>query len=87
MRPYLGALEPRDFRYRWTHSDARMEALQGEVAALVADAARRGEDAPLTFARIRAAADRAAGAPERPTTPPPSPGRRRPPRLTEPWFC
>jgi radical SAM superfamily enzyme YgiQ (UPF0313 family) len=87
MRPYLGALEPRDFRYRWTHSDARMEELQAEIAALVADAARRAEDAPLTFARIRGAADRAAGAPERPMTPPPSPGRRRPPRLTEPWFC
>jgi radical SAM superfamily enzyme YgiQ (UPF0313 family) len=87
MRPYLAPLEPRDFRYPWTHPDARMEDLQREVATLVADAARRGEDAPDTFARIRAAADRAAGVPERPAGLPLAPGRRRPPRLTEPWFC
>jgi len=56
------------------------------VAAAVAAAAERDEDTARTFDRVRTLAARAAGAP------PPAPlalppGRRRPPRLTEPWFC
>jgi radical SAM superfamily enzyme YgiQ (UPF0313 family) len=87
MGPYLGALEPRDFRHAWTHPDARMESLQAEVADLVAQAAPRGEDAAVTFRRIRRAADRAASVLEGPPGLLPAPGRRRAPRLTEPWFC
>ncbi|HEV8673046.1 MAG TPA: CUAEP/CCAEP-tail radical SAM protein [Methylomirabilota bacterium] len=87
MRPYLGELVERDFFYRWTHPDARMEALHDTVAARVAEAAERGEDPAVTFDRIRRLADEAAGLPARPATAPPDSGRRRPPRLTEPWFC
>src|SRR5437867_3209833 len=52
----------------------------------VAAAADRREDAALTFDRVRALAAAAAGAP----APAPvglAPDRRRPPRLSEPWFC
>jgi radical SAM superfamily enzyme YgiQ (UPF0313 family) len=87
MRPYLGELVAGDFYYRWTHPDPRVEAVQAAVAALVAEAAERGEDPALTFGRIRALADEAAGVPAGPPPAPPDPGRARPPRLTEPWFC
>jgi len=40
----------------------------------------------VTFGRVCALADEAAGATPRPTVPL-APGRARPPRLTEPWFC
>jgi len=87
MRPYLGPLVERDFYYRWTHPDARVDRLQERVTTLVAEAAEAREDAAVTFARVREAADAMAGAPRRPATPPPPTDRRRPPRLSEPWFC
>src|SRR5205807_1806020 len=36
MRPFLGPLVERDFYYRWTHPDPRMDGLQGAVQAAVA---------------------------------------------------
>jgi hypothetical protein len=88
MRPYLGPLVECDFSYAWTHPDPRMDRLQAEVAALVAEAAGRGEDAAATFRRVRALAEAAAGLAPSPTAAPlPPSDRRRPPRLTEAWFC
>ena len=86
MRPFLGELVEEQFYYRWTHPDPRMETLHAEVVALVADAADRREDAALTFQRVRELAERTAGLTPRPISPLDS-KRRRPPRLTEPWFC
>jgi radical SAM superfamily enzyme YgiQ (UPF0313 family) len=86
MQPHLGGLVPGGFHHRWTHPDRRVEHLAGEVADAVAAAAGRREDAGTTFEHVRALAAAAAGAP----APPPlalPPDRRRPPRLTEPWFC
>jgi len=88
MMPFLGALERETLSYRWTHPDPRMDRLQEAVAAVVAEAADRGEEAPATFDRARRLADEAAGLP-------PRAGiagllaadRPRPPRLTEAWFC
>jgi hypothetical protein len=63
-----------------------MDTLQSDVTAAVRDAADRREDAAVTFEGVRALAAAAAGAP----APPPvglTAGRRRPPRLSEPWFC
>src|SRR2546422_5361701 len=86
MRPFLGPLVQDAFYYRWIHPDPRMERLAGDVAALVAQAAEAREDTVTTFNRIRRLADAAAGArPRADLTLPP--GRTRPPRLTEPWFC
>ena len=88
MRPYLGALVAADFSYAWRHPDPRMETLQAGVAALIAESAPRAEDSAVTFDRVRALAATVAGTPApAPLAPRLAPDRRRPPRLTEPWFC
>ena len=65
-----------------------MDRLQGETAAIVAKAIGMQADTPAIFDRVRAMAAEAAGAPA------PAPvraampkDRRRPPRLSEAWFC
>jgi hypothetical protein len=86
IRPFLGELVEEQFYHRWIHPDPRMEALHAEVSAVVAGAADRREDAAVTFQRVRELADRTAGLPVRPISAPDA-KRKRPPRLTEPWFC
>ncbi len=88
MRPFLGALDPAAFSYRWTHPDPRMDELQVAVAALVEAGAAAGVDAAVTFQRVRGLASRRAGRPlpGGPFRAPP-PERPVPARLTEPWFC
>ena len=86
MRPHLGRLVDDAFYYEWRHPDPRMDALQQAVSAAVAAAVDRREDAAVTFHRVRALADEAAGVAPRPA-PTVAPDRRRAPRLTEPWFC
>jgi hypothetical protein len=87
MRPHLGPLVEGSFHYRWTHPDPRMDRLQEQVARMVATAADAREDAAVTAARVRALAGAAAGLPDGASSTPPAQERRRPPRLTEPWFC
>jgi hypothetical protein len=65
-----------------------MDRLQAETAQIVAQAVEVQADTPGIFDRVRAMAAEAAGAPA------PSPlrgemakGRKRPPRLSEAWFC
>jgi radical SAM superfamily enzyme YgiQ (UPF0313 family) len=86
LQPHLGGLVPGGFHHRWTNPDPRVERLADAVAALVAEAAGRGEEAAVTFERVRACAAAAAGCPAPPALDLPG-DRRRPPRLTEPWFC
>jgi len=86
LRPFLGDLVKDQFYVSWTHPDSRMEALHHEVSSAVAGAADRNQDAADTFYRVRGLADGASGVGPRPFAPP-APGRKRPPRLTEPWFC
>jgi len=86
IRPFLGPLDRSAFTYSWTHPDPRMDRLHREVSALVRE--RTGEDAAVVFEEIRALAAAAPdGAPRRRAAPSLAPGRARPPRLTEPWFC
>jgi radical SAM superfamily enzyme YgiQ (UPF0313 family) len=88
LRPHLGALEQETLSYRWTHPDARMDALQVETATAVARAVEEKADAPVIFDRVRALAAMIAGAPApAPVAGGMSKGRKRPPRLTEAWFC
>jgi radical SAM superfamily enzyme YgiQ (UPF0313 family) len=88
LRPHLGPLEQETLSYRWTHPDPRMDALQAETAQAVAQAVEASEDAPTIFDRVRALAAAAAGAPAPgPVAAGMSKGRKRPPRLTEAWFC
>jgi radical SAM superfamily enzyme YgiQ (UPF0313 family) len=88
MRPHLGPLVEDAFSHAWSHPDARMDALQGEVARVVQEAAEARADEASTFDRVRALAAAQAGVPPRRLEAGRSrPDRARPPRLTEPWFC
>lgn len=87
IQPFLGALDPGAFSYRWTHPDARMDALHGAVSAVVAEAARSTEAAAVTFERVRGLAAARADRPVRGGVRVPPPERPIPARLTEPWFC
>ena len=84
LAPYLGSLDQAGFIYRWTHPDPRMDRLQREASRVVETAA--GEDPAATFYRVKALARETAGLPREPV-PALAPDRRRPPRLTEAWFC
>jgi radical SAM superfamily enzyme YgiQ (UPF0313 family) len=86
IAPYLGALEPAAFTYRWTHPDPRMDRLQRDVMAIVEHGAQNDADAPATFDAIFAAASAAAGEAAPPVRRAAAPASRSP-RLTEPWFC
>ena len=86
LRAFLGELVEGQFYHRWTHPDPRMEALHAAVSSLIAEAADRREDVAVTFQRVRELADQGAGATPRPVRAPAARGKR-PPRLTEPWFC
>ena len=86
LRPFLGEPVKDQFHHAWTHPDPRMEALHHQVSAAVARAADEREDAAVTFQRVRELADRAAGVAPRALVAS-ARNRKRPPRLTEPWFC
>ncbi len=83
---WLGALDPADLGYKWTHPDPRMDALYAVVSARVAEADAREELPVATYAALRALALTAAG---RPVVPAAVRGRLRPapPALSENWFC
>jgi radical SAM superfamily enzyme YgiQ (UPF0313 family) len=87
MGPHLGALVQDAFHYRWTHPDPRMDRLHADVSAAVAAAADRNEDAAVTFSRIADLAHAAGDTPAAAIAVTARPDRRRPARLTEPWFC
>ncbi len=92
IRPFLGDLDAAGFTYRWKHPDPRMDELQRDVSALVAEGARSGEDPIRTFSHVWSVAT---ARPFRASPPDPlstlwrgGTGERSvPPRLTEPWFC
>jgi hypothetical protein len=87
---WLGPLVQETFTYSWSHPDPRMDELQRRAAAVVEQAALKTEDPAVTFWRVLDLAYEAAGrcAQAKPelTVAAPAP-RRRPPRLTEAWFC
>jgi radical SAM superfamily enzyme YgiQ (UPF0313 family) len=88
MRPHVGPLVESAFSHAWAHPDPRMDALQTEVTRVVQEGAEAHADEAATFDRVRALAAATAGVPAgRPDAPGRDPHRRRPPRLTEPWFC
>ena len=83
---WLGPLDAPNFTYRWQSPDPRLDQLQAEVAAIAETAAGSGAPTRDTFSRIWATAHAIAGLPL-PPLPDPVVYRRRPPRLTEDWFC
>jgi len=88
IQPFLGPLDQASFTYRWTHPDPRMDRLQATLTTMLQEATRTNEDPATTFERVRdlayAACGRRAAARSSLVL---RPGRSRPPRLTEPWFC
>ncbi len=87
MNPSLGPLVRDAFYYQWSHPDPRMDELHRMVSTVVEQAARDEEDPGVTFYRLWRTAEAAAGLPPVRASATPAPGRVRPPRLTEPWFC
>ena len=89
IQPYLGALDQESFTYLWTHPDPRMDELHKAVTVAVESGSQVGEDAFVTFHRVRNLAYAAIGREESAITFPMElePDRKRPPRLTEDWFC
>lgn len=89
MHPYLGALDQESFTYHWTHPDPRMDELQKAVSVVVEGASQIGEDAFVTFHRVCNLAYATLGKEEATTMSPLDfeADRKRPPRLTEDWFC
>lgn len=88
VRRFLGPLDQAGFQYHWTHPDERMDRLHQAVSAIVEAGVKEEDDALVIFSRIRAIAGAAAGRPatslSQTTT---RADRRKPPRLTESWFC
>ena len=89
IQPYLGALDQESFSYRWIHPDPRMDELHKAVTVAVESASQIGEDAFVTFHRLRNLTYAALGREESSIAFPLNfePNRKRPPRLTEDWFC
>ncbi len=86
LAPYLGDYDAERLTYRWTAADARVDALQAELAELVAERTADGASAERIFVDVDAAVAAAAGVTGgRPQILTGSVQGR--PRLTEPWFC
>ncbi|MBI1821663.1 MAG: hypothetical protein HYR79_08135 [Nitrospirae bacterium] len=88
IQPYLGPLVQESFTYRWSHPDPRMDTLQKSVSQLVETATQNEEDAETIFYDIRELAHGLhENRPPRMIQHAPDLNRKKPPRLTEPWFC
>lgn len=89
IQPYLGTLNQESFSYRWTHPEPRMDDLHKAVSIAVERASQIGEDGFVTFHRVRNLAYAALGKAQPSITfiPNIQSDRKRPPRLTEDWFC
>src|SRR5579883_1509612 len=87
-KPWLGQLDAAAYTYRWQHPDPRMDALQREVAELVAKAQRAQQDVVETFFQIKALALKACGQQSCIADELVQYGQRKVlPHLTESWFC
>lgn len=88
MIAYLRGLDAPSLTHRWAHPDPEMDRLHTHVARVVEQGVAGGEEPLVTFARIRALANAALqGTDPKPVATTLNPMRRRPPHLTEPWFC
>jgi radical SAM superfamily enzyme YgiQ (UPF0313 family) len=84
---WAGELDEPTYSYVWTHRDPRVDELQREIARIVEVASQCEADPYDTLVQIRAMTYRVADI--EPPAQPERPRRRwrRPPRLTESWFC
>lgn len=85
---WLGEPDPAAYTYRWQHPDARMDALQREVSAVVEHAQSIEADPIETFFHIKALALAAKGQDmDVPAAIQKYGTRKVLPHLTESWFC
>lgn len=84
FRAHLDVFDPRTLGYPWHHADARVDALQQQIQAWVAEAEAASLPRRAIFERIWELAHAAAG-----QATPPLPARLGDaiPRLSEPWYC
>jgi radical SAM superfamily enzyme YgiQ (UPF0313 family) len=86
IRELVGPFDAEALVYPWTHADPRVDALCGEVQAIVAASEKMKRARPTTFARIWKAAHEAAGF-GREYVEPVLTSRAAIPYLNEPWYC
>ena len=83
LKPYLGEFDPATLTHRWTHRDARVDALHAEVTSLVGTPMTC--DRRAIFEEIRLLAHDRAGLPR--PEPVPAWQAEAVPFLNEPWYC
>jgi radical SAM superfamily enzyme YgiQ (UPF0313 family) len=84
---WLGPLDEAAFTHTWRHPDPRVDQLQQDIAALVEDATLAEADPLDTFEKIKELAYSAAGKQPPEVVRRRDGVRRRPPHLSESWFC
>jgi radical SAM superfamily enzyme YgiQ (UPF0313 family) len=84
---WVGDLDEASYSYTWTHPDPRIDELQRRIARISEEATSCEADPFDTFDAIRDVTYRLAD--QEPPDTPERPRRRwrRPPRLSESWFC
>jgi len=90
LRPHLRAYQPESFSHRWEHPDPRMDALQTDLASLIAARTDAGDTPHAVHGAVRvraAAAAAAAGVTWAAGRRPLPAATAEPPRLSESWFC
>jgi hypothetical protein len=85
MRAHLGPFDPATLTYRWSHPDARVDALQAEVMAIVGT--RLTADRRALFDEVSALAHERAGVARPAADSRPARARATVPYLNEPWYC
>ncbi len=84
---WLGDLDEAAYTYRWENPDPRVDELQRAVSREVERAERDGRESRETFGQIKQLAWGLAGLAPPSVDLRPTRAWRRPPRLTESWFC
>lgn len=84
---WLGPLDEAAFTHTWRNPDPRVDQLQRDIASLVEDATLAEADPVETFEKIKELAYSAAGKQPPEVVRRRDGVRRRPPRLSESWFC
>jgi hypothetical protein len=91
LTAHLGPLDAHAFSYRWTHPDPAMDRLQALLSERVSEGKALAEDPMAVFYAVKALAHAELGVVMGPVGPvptfPAARDRKRPPRLTEDWFC
>jgi len=79
MIPHLGKLDQAGFSYNWKHPDSKMDHLYQDVSRMVSEDTRQSVEPAVTYSRVWKTVE---GTEIRF-----DPQRKKPPRLTESWYC